>query len=566
MADRHGLAYFPGIEQVESGSLSHTVGISPSVATLTIAPQLNFTAQVGTLTFFDGVEQVEWKDARIDVNSFELNASGLVWRLSIYDRRWKWQSSGGGSSISLGANLRDDKGELIKATEMNPQDVAKKCLEAMGESDYDVSALPEVERPELLWDSELPAQCLESLSEMFGCCVVLGFDNKVRICKIGEGADLPSDLIMKDSESLRIPGMPKKLTAVCAPDLFQIDVALEPVGIENDRYGTLKSIYKLSYEPDGGWEDQDVMFMDGVEDEKDRELAKKSVFRYYRVQFPIYKIYGYTDSKGKEDAKITYPWQIRLENFQVETIQEDWGLPESQQRRKPPVVFGVYHKEQDGNDGNNHDEVIFPYTSDYDELEVKDYSWNLGSEASIGKANDHYVVFDRPIYKYEDGYYPADLILRIACTILDEHTFAPVRTTFDMDTGSELETEPRYEPFADLQVWHYYDLFFEKKVVDNKKEVKKDADYYLDGLMKQYAMTTPQTIDYAGMRCIELDGAIQHVSISFGPSGCTTTASRNNEQLNRTMPLSYRKFMANVKSNLRGVKQNKMTLRKHRHE
>ena len=112
-----GIATFPGLNQIVEASFDFTTGVTPSMATLTIAPQVNFTAQVGTLTFFDnmGVE-LQWPNARVDTNSFERNSSGLIWRLVIYDRRWKWQQTGGGGIVNGGANLRWDDGTIIFKT------------------------------------------------------------------------------------------------------------------------------------------------------------------------------------------------------------------------------------------------------------------------------------------------------------------------------------------------------------------------------------------------------------------------------------------------------------------
>ena len=570
-----GLAYFPGLNQIVDGAFSFTTGITPSMATLTIAPQANFTAQVGTLTFFDGQTTMQWPDARVDTNSFERNSSGLVWRLAIYDRRWKWQSTGGGGIILRGANLRNDDGTLITCTELSPQDAASQCLDAMGETGYDVGALPNDERPELLWDGGVPAQCLEELCEQFGCRVVLGLDNRVRICKVGDGQPLPETPdILTNSMALNLPGMPDKIAAVCAPDRFQVDLVLEAVGIENDGKGTLKLIDDLTYKPAGGWADVDLQFFDEITNTKARELAKKSVYRYYRVKFPI-QVPGYTDTKGNTNATITRPWQVRLEDTQVEFVDEDMKLPEQQRRNKPAQIGGVYFNEDDGVMGNNVNKSdVAPYqtnpveSDDSDEdAEVDNHQWRLGSESQLGRAKDHYVVFEKPIYMNSSpssfSMSPAKLVLRIACTLLDEYCYSPVRSYFWRDTGGGLGTQMRCELFADLQVWHYWD-YPGGTVKDNTSDVKQDADYYIDGLLQEYQCTQPQTITYAGLKYVDLDGAIQHIHFKVGKTGCTTTISRNNEQLHRVQPLAYRKLMSKIKSGLREMKGHRPTLRSHK--
>ena len=356
-----GICTFPGIQQVVSGEISFAMGITPSSATLTIAPQQNLVDQVGTLSFFDGQTEIDWPNCKVDTNSFERTSAGFIWRLTIYDRRWMWQATGGGGVVTQGINFRTEDGDLIKDTEKSLQDAAKVCLDALGETGYDVSALPTDERPELIWDAAVPAQCLEDMCEQFGYRVVLGLDNNVKICKVGVGADLPiTPDIMTNSMSIKLPAMPDTLAVVTAQDRFQVDLALEAVGIENDTYGTLKPIGDLSYMPSDGWGDTDVCGFEDVYDfiyqkyssidraRKCQNLAKKSVFRYYRVIFPIPSIPGYVDSKGNVNAPITYPWQVKLESTQVEHVSEDLGLPELQRRNKPAQIFGVYHLEDDG--------------------------------------------------------------------------------------------------------------------------------------------------------------------------------------------------------------------------
>jgi hypothetical protein len=580
MPPPQGLAYFPGITQIVDGEISFGVGATPSKAMLTIAPQLDFTAQIGTLVFFDGRTRIEWPDARIDTNSFDRTSEGLIWRLVIHDRRWRWQSTGGGGAITLGANLRTDDGELIKDTELPLQEIAKECFDRMLESNYDVSVLPDAERPEILWDGALPAQCLEELVGQFGCNVVLGLDNLVRICKVGDGAQLPDTPdILTNSLSLTLQGMPPKIVAVCALDRFQVDLKLEAVGIENDGKGTLLPIDQLSYKPTGGW-DTTAFEFNNITNKKSRALARKSVYRYYRVVFPI-RVPGYVDYYGNPGTWINFPWQVRLETTQVEYLVENPNPPLEYRRNKPAAIGGIFCLEGDGNLKNNMDQDdLTPYQNpdplkgpglnDVAEMDVT-HTWHLGEEGSLGKVQDHLVIFDNPIYMntaWNDTppsttVGPAVLILRTACTLLDSWRFAPVRTFFTYETGSGVNTLSRYELFSDLEVWHYWS-YTESRLIDNVSTVRKDAEYYINGIKQEYQAAVPQTISYVGLKRIELDGAIQHVHYRVGKTGCTTSASRNSEQLHRIQSLAYRKLMNRIKSGLRETKKRQGTLRRHR--
>jgi hypothetical protein len=568
----HGLAYFPGINQIVDGTISFGVGNTPSAATLTIAPQPNFTAQVGDLVFIDSVNtSITWPKARLDTNSFERNQSGLVWQLTIYDRRWMWQSVGGGGLIKRGINLRNDDGTLIEYTRMTCQEAASLCLDAMGEVNYDVSRLPNEEYPELFWDSALPAQSLEELCDQLGCYVVLGLDNRVSIHRVGIGNALPdTPEVLTNSLGLMVPGLPSELGVVCVPDRFQIDGELEAVGIENDGKGTLKRINDLSYKPAGGWELSEPEFIEDIENVRDRNLALQSVFRYYRLKLPV-TVFGYTDSAGVENAAIFRPWHLKLEDVQVEYIDEDRDLPEAERRLKPAQIGGCYYEEVAGKLDNNIDvDDVAPYQTDPlsrgDEdadPEVANNPWHFGSSSQGGENKEHYVVFGKPIYRRsetDDTIRPAKLVLRTACTLLDRLTNAPVRTIFYRKTGSLLNTLTRHESFGDLQVWHRWN-YDDMRVIDNIEDVRTDADYYLDGMLQEYQATDAQTITYAGIKYIQLDGSIRNVTYKVGKSGCTTTASRNSEQMNRIQPLTYRKLMSKIKSSLRENRAKRPTLR-----
>ena len=581
-----GIATFPGLSQIVEASFDFTTGVTPSMATLTIAPQVNFTAQVGTLTFFDnmGVE-LQWPNARVDTNSFERNSSGLIWRLVIYDRRWKWQQTGGGGIVFGGANLRWDDGTMISKTERDPQTIAKACLDAMGETGYDVSALPNNDRPEILWDGNLPAHALDELCESLGCRVVLGLDDNVKICVVGTGANLPDTPdVMTSSGAMTVPGIPDRICAVCAPDRFQCDLELEAVGRETD--GSYQLLQNLSYiKATGGvaaiTDPGDLSIIEDVVGEDACKLAEKYVFRYYRVKFPIPSIPGYIDTQGNPNASVSDPWRVKLEDEQVEmttSVAEDGS---SEPQCKPAQVFGVFCDESDDSDStdkNNVPGVGTPYDSDPSlssdgkktSAEVGEpWSWHLGHEGRVGQAKDLLVVFSQPIYQWANpanpgsGYAPATLYLRTAITLLDNFTFSPVRSYFSRDTGAGLNTPPRFDLFSDLQEWHYYS-YSDKNTVDNFADLQGDANYYINGILQEYQANTPQTVTYAGMKRIDLDGAIQHVHWHVGKSGCTTTASRNNEQIHRVQPLSYRKLMGKLKSGLREQHKHKSTLRSHR--
>ena len=79
--------------------------------------------------------------------SARLNEDGLVWQVSLLDRRWKWAFG----QVWGEFNIRDDGELLVSAFERTPQELAEYLLIAAGESLYDVSQLPNDTRPHVEW-------------------------------------------------------------------------------------------------------------------------------------------------------------------------------------------------------------------------------------------------------------------------------------------------------------------------------------------------------------------------------------------------------------------------------
>ena len=148
MAAPQGIAYFAGIQAFLSFNYTLTPGITPGLATLYIPPQPGRIFEVGPLLVSYGNTQLVFPDCKVDRISVETDGEGhTVWGLSILDRRWKWAWG----RISGYYNVR--RGEtLVKETEKRPQELATLCLEAMGETGYDVSRMPDI--PERLYVRE----------------------------------------------------------------------------------------------------------------------------------------------------------------------------------------------------------------------------------------------------------------------------------------------------------------------------------------------------------------------------------------------------------------------------
>ena len=195
-----GVASFPGVRSVLRCTYSRTLGISPGIAIIEIVPQAELFSEFGTLTIsFDG-QQFEFPDCKVDMASVERNGNGEIWRLTILDRRWLWRNfgaiSGSYNVWRTNFTLRDGKPDpRLRPEDQDPTklidtsrtlaELAQLCLEAMGEEDFDTSALPNEQRNTVDWDYDVPAEALEAVCAAGGCRVALTLDNRIRIVKVG---------------------------------------------------------------------------------------------------------------------------------------------------------------------------------------------------------------------------------------------------------------------------------------------------------------------------------------------------------------------------------------------
>ena len=155
MALPTGNATFPGISVITAAQMTLSHGISPSSAIITTVPHTNFIAKVGDLTFTFGGETITFKDAIADQATFTQSGAGQRWTVRVFDRRWRWRFGG----ISGRYNERTTNG-LLNAdigNRQSPRDLALFLLDAMGESNVDLSEIPNRERIFVNWDDANPA-------------------------------------------------------------------------------------------------------------------------------------------------------------------------------------------------------------------------------------------------------------------------------------------------------------------------------------------------------------------------------------------------------------------------
>jgi|TARA_R110000868_G_scaffold393472_2_gene664506 hypothetical protein len=542
---------YGGLGAVQSGQFTLTRGTSPSVAILMVYPQQGIPPITGTLTIEFGGRNIAFRDCLLDAATQQTTGTGQIIECRIKDRRWKWQNP----VVSGEYNVYRDNGELDATTEKTPQQLASLCFEALGETGFDVGALPNDGRPHVFWDYSSAAQALESLAESYGCRVVLGLDDVARLCRLGEGENLPIlDSIMSGGDVIDPPETPESIIVVGEPDEFQGDFALLAMGLDTD--GQVKPINSLSYKPAAGWESADVD--DGfanVIDEANiqaRILAQRTVFRWYQWQaihaetggFPPDQYYGAPDVLDSS-ATITRTDQIEWLPYQLET-----KLGANGQEQRSPTIYGVFYDSHDEFDNNitfasmvalqqdSSDELHYKMVyRGQPRLDIKNRDIESGGFGIDLK--NKIVMFAEPVYRDNVvatnlEYIEAELQLRIAFRVRKPDTRAYLHTEATKTLGGTSHPLVVRAPalVRRLAPRLSNDLNFSSVgyIVDTSADFIREAQLYADGAAREFQTLQAATYTYEEILPISPDGAIDQVSWSVDSSSTAkTTAMRNND-------------------------------------
>lgn len=432
----------------------------------------------------------------------------MVVHLAILDRRWAWRYG----AISGRYNIRQKDGTLDMTTETPPQDLAALLLSEMGESEFDVSGLPNLSRPEVDWVYANPARELASLAESLGCRVVLDLDSRVSLQPAGFGADLP-DTGTERTQNFGIdpPTRPDSLLLVAAPTRFQTMFRLEAVGLEPT--GEIKPINTLSYMPKEGWGNEAYFGFANVTPADSRALARRTVYRWYRIKCTApfttagqFQIAGY-------DGPVQNLWQILpLERGQVETYTDVDNI----ERPLPADVAGIYWD-------RSLDAKNIPTQRRYRGR------FSIDVERGI-------VQFAEPVLQVNSGgtsFGEAQLYLTVAHGVKDLESLQDVRRTSERTLPGEPNgTGPKVLRRDDLvrTIVTQYDADNNPTgTTDNADAIDAEANGTLDAAEAEFQTLETDVVEYAGVVPISPDGAIQQVEWSGGLSGCVTRASRNSE-------------------------------------
>lgn len=182
------------------------------------------------------------------------------------------------------------------------------------------------------------------------------------------------------------------------------------------------------------------------------------------------------------------------------------------------------------------DRVYVPFETDPLEQTIKftDYVYR------IKPLSDGYLLID-----------PADLVLETGCLVSDAETDQLVRWKESLTLGGTGLAEEMIR--EDLQVGvvgKYTPIHtIEKYTLLDAADTKRRAEYYLRGMAAKWRTTGGDTRQYVGIYPFDLDGAIQQVSWEIGPGGPSTIVSRNSEHSPAIPPYPARRKQENLSPN-----------------
>lgn len=534
-----GLILFEGIDDILEASYSLTHGISPGVATLVVPPQRVFKGLSGTLTIRQKGVVAKFSKCRVDEIEQVIDPQGReVWIVRVLDRRWLWRLCG---RISGKYNFK--RGTKVLNVK-RPQDLANLCLEAMGEKGADVKRLPNDSFPEVDWDYTNPSEALADLCDKLDCRVVLGIDDKLRIVRVNEGRPLRPDNRTLDGGKSVDPGDPPGLIAIVgAPNRWQLDIALRPVGLNPD--GRVLPIDRLSYAPRVNgtptWRFSTFEDFQEIDNIKFRELAQRSVFRWYQ----IVDKHTLTDIKG-----VVPSWRILpLLASQVETEKSEDG----EIREKAPQVYGRFWRGGETHAANYPN--VRPDLGRFPKAEFTD-GFSIDSERGIVMLNQPAVLceFDRVVVPGQPKISgrqvdPAILYLRTSVSLIDQKTRATIRVEWRSKPKGK-KADPKQTQYVireDTGLRYYRDWSAGGIAKDNRKEAAKVARHYLDIEEKKYETKDGGGVTQAGLLKEDVDGAIVQVSWSVSGEGyCSTRISRTKEDLSPSGDFKNRRLFERI--------------------
>ncbi len=581
-----GMIQFPSLtEKYLYGSFTLQHGVTPSIGTLYCAPIPGWIPKGGPLRFVYNSGSVVFPGCTIDSISAQVTDRGEeIWVVQLLDRRWKWRECG---AISGEYNVRRGN-TLVESTKKTARELAKLCLDELGEVNFDVSKMPDKTYPYVYWSYELPALALADLTDRVGCRIVLGLNNRVSIVPAGVGAKLPPGYI-DATQTIDPAELPDELRFVGDRLRIQWDLELECIAPELD--GTIKPIDELSYKPPVGWDHfVPALLTSRLIDPKVKDLVNKWMYKLFRVKIPFDNpitvpaaTAGGTDKLEIKPERLEQILPLETEQIETEIVRKlPAGLGGDEKRRKPAQLWGRFCP--DAMKRRNNYDVLGSRTPDLVKWpdQVYQRGWQLDAERGlVFTAKPCYLLKkgDPPFLEWEDTDAAGNTMSRKVENLIAQPPELWLRTTLgyrDKDTlawfhlelprklpGPKRGTKPHFVVHPDVELTYYKDWAAGGALKTTRPEYEQQSEHYLDARLRYFQNEDPASATYPGFRTIQPDGAIQQVTFEVDRQGAMyTRASRNREERIVTVAYQERRLYERIEAAITKAKADRWEARR----
>lgn len=478
------------------GSL--TRGIYPSVFTLYTLPQPSLDVQ-GDLTFGYGSQGVQLHGCAIASANMRRNYDERhpIMAVHILDRRWKWRFS----TISGDYNRRQADGTVDPATLMIPSFLATKCLQALGEANYDVSLMPTGMLPRVQWQNQRADLALQWLCDYVGCEIVYNHQiDAIQIYPGGFGGVTSDGGLTPKYSFVPRTNIPGQITVQCGPSVYESRLKLSAVARESN--GQQKTISTLSYNPT--WSSESPWTFPSITNNTNAQIAFEQVYRDFRVV-------------GQQDGSLNVPncpvAVASMDQYLLGNTLLSYETDLNGYRRNLPAYI----------DGD-----FWPYGL---------LCTNVSNQRYTGEVSfntDRKLVSTvRPVFKVSStGYSEPSLYITTSYKVRDQYGQIVSYSLSGGGSGTGTMVLRRPEIFAS-----YNNTFG----LSTESQAQAEAQAYISAFQQKFASPFSSEVRYGGFVDAPLDGTISQISWHLVANHLPTTTICENDELDTTQPSRHRK-------------------------
>jgi hypothetical protein len=549
--DLQGIFRWNGFAADGQCSIGRAAGVQPGLITLRFilgAP----VAQFGVLNVFYGSGYLRLSDCRV-IRSVVPPGPAKMRDVSLQDRRWRWHYGTVFGAFNVQNGVRRTMREMVGD-----------CLEAMGEVGVDVSLVPEI-TPPVSWEGEVAANALTQLLDSVGLQIVLGWDDRSRIVRIGEGIQAPTNdrRVAEATFTQEPPVVPEWICVQGAPIRFQRDLRLEAVGYERFATEWIRPIDELSYKPAGGWANEDPDSFMGV-DAKYRDLARQTIWRTFRIVEDNEEIPGKSQfasllkeaeraAKGSGFSPSKYVDEVFTLNDRTRILPLDGAqvsLPffsdAKRPDRKPATVLGYFYDRKQAAKNNDDKpasiaqnsrqfpqnttiESLTPYLiygGGYDDPNTRGSKdgrrFTIDAQTGIVKFDEPVIYMDRDangVASREE----ASLWLRTSFVLRDVQKRQPLRQQYWYRIANGVPGLVKTIDAPGLEYEFALSSGGEDKT--DFQEFEREALYYCERELRRYVDPQACSLQFRGLVFdYDIDGAVRSLTLNKSANGLCTTS------------------------------------------